>query len=639
MIRRFGIPLVVLLSSLFLTFVATWVIATGAAERDEARFANAVESTRDRLEQRLDLYVALLRAGVGMFAVTPEVGPEQFRTFIDRIDVAQRYPGIQGIGFTRRFAPAELEALQAERRANGVPDFRVWPEQERAEYHSIVYLEPLDVRNTAALGYDMYTEPVRRSAMERARDTGEPVLSGRVTLVQEIDDRTQAGFLIYAPVYRGGFDPGTLESRREALLGYVYAPFRADDLFMGIFGRERQPRVAFDIYDGDRLTPEALLYTSRFYGTEPVARSPFADTVSIEFAGQPWTLVFTPTTAFDLGSRRHLVPLFGGLGVVLSVILFGLALLEGRATHRAQQHARRAEGFSRQVGEQAAALEAQVQEVRALNEELAAANDELVLTHRAAEQARRDAEAARAQADEANRAKSQFLATMSHELRTPLNAIAGYVDLLELGLRGPLNEQQLADLDRIRRAQQHLLGHVDDVLNFAKIEVGRVRYTLEPVTVETVLLDLDNLVVPLAQAKRIAFRRESADPGLRVSADREKMLQILLNLLANAIKFTPPGGQVSVQSRRLDGGVSISVEDTGQGIPPERIHAVFEPFVQISTDLTRVNQGTGLGLAIAHELATGMGGALSVQSEVGAGSRFTLWLRCPDGGEQIAAEA
>ncbi|CAN5832781.1 hypothetical protein BH23GEM5_BH23GEM5_26480 [soil metagenome] len=240
--------------------------------------------------------------------------------------------------------------------------------------------------------------------------------------------------------------------------------------------------------------------------------------------------------------------------------------------------------------------------------------------------ARREIEAARETAEEANRSKSQFLANMSHELRTPLNAIGGYAELIELGIRGPVTEQQIEDLGKIKRAQYHLLGLINDVLNFAKLEAGRVEFDITDVPLEAALADVEILITPQARAKGIHYHRRADDPEMTVRADRDKMQQIVLNLLSNAVKFTDTGGEISIAWETREGGVDVHVRDTGHGIPPEKLGSMFEPFVQVDPDLTRTNHGTGLGLAISRELARSMGGNLTAQSTPGEGSTFTLRL-------------
>jgi PAS domain S-box-containing protein len=230
------------------------------------------------------------------------------------------------------------------------------------------------------------------------------------------------------------------------------------------------------------------------------------------------------------------------------------------------------------------------------------------------------------EAQEANRAKSQFLATMSHELRTPLNAIGGYAELLQMGLRGPLSAEQQEDLVRIQRSQRHLLGLINDLLSFAKIESGHLELHIERVLVDDALSSVEALILPQVTAKPLRYDRQRGDPSIGCTADLDKLHQVLANLLSNAVKFTPARGGVTVAWDASEQAVNIHVTDTGPGIPPTKLEAIFEPFVQLGGNLTRVTEGTGLGLAISRELARAMGGDVTVTSTFGAGATFTLTL-------------
>ncbi|NUQ20707.1 MAG: hypothetical protein HOQ09_07070 [Gemmatimonadaceae bacterium] len=240
--------------------------------------------------------------------------------------------------------------------------------------------------------------------------------------------------------------------------------------------------------------------------------------------------------------------------------------------------------------------------------------------------ARAEAEEARAEAEAASRAKSEFLAVMSHELRTPLNAIAGYAELIELGIHGPVTEAQREALRRVQRSERHLLGLINGVLNYARVETGNVQYDPTDVPVAEAFASAEALVAPQAKARGLHLEIEPCDPGIAIRADREKVQQILLNLLSNAIKFTGEGGRVTMGCSVDTGDVLIRVADSGRGIPPSKRNVIFEPFVQVDSRLTRADQGVGLGLAISRDLARGMGGELTVESEVGVGSTFTLCL-------------
>ena len=246
--------------------------------------------------------------------------------------------------------------------------------------------------------------------------------------------------------------------------------------------------------------------------------------------------------------------------------------------------------------------------------------------HTEAIEARREAVAAQAVAEAASRAKSEFLAVMSHELRTPLNAITGYVDLIEMGLHGPVTREQRADLASIQRSQRHLMGLINGVLNYSRLEAGAVLYAVQNVAVDEVLATCEALVAPQVSSRRLAMSFDGCDPELKVRADAEKLQQILLNLLTNAVKFTEPGGRITLACAPTPDTVAITVADTGHGIAADQLERIFEPFVQVDARLTRTREGVGLGLAISRDLARGMGGDLTVESSPGAGSTFTLLL-------------
>jgi len=257
---------------------------------------------------------------------------------------------------------------------------------------------------------------------------------------------------------------------------------------------------------------------------------------------------------------------------------------------------------------------------------------------------------ARAEAEASSHAKSEFLATMSHELRTPLNAVIGYAELLDLGITGSMTDEQRQQVGRIRDSARHLLGLVNEVLDLAKVDAGQLSVHMRASRASQSVESLLTLAQPIAEAKGVVLTGQCSSSDALYDGDEVRVRQILLNLVGNAVKFTPSGGSVTVTCEvtphfdpdaRLTGSgpwVCTRVRDTGIGIPASQIAAIFDPFVQVEAGHTRSKGGSGLGLTISRRLARLMGGDLTVQSERGQGSTFTLWLREASAAQREAAQ-
>ncbi len=325
-----------------------------------------------------------------------------------------------------------------------------------------------------------------------------------------------------------------------------------------------------------------------------------------------------------------------GAGAVLVVPILGHDTLLGAITYVSRPHTpaystddiRLAEALAERCGQalENARLYAAARAAWALSERLRVESDS----------ARADAERARAVAESANAAKVNFLHKISHEFRTPLNAIGGYAQLLAMAVRGPVTPAQEKDLASIQRAQVHLLSLVDEVLEYAQVRAGHLTYVGGKIALAEVVAGVHTLVAPQMEAKHLTYSFDPGEQPFIVFADPTRVRQIMLNLLANATKFTASGGRISVvcaaadgSPRRADGSpalLAVCVRDSGVGIPTSQHDAVFEAFVQVDRALTSVAGGVGLGLPISRELARGMGGDITVTSEVGIGSSFTLTL-------------
>ena len=440
-----------------------------------------------------------------------------------------------------------------------VPSYRFWPERPTETVEAIVYLEPQDERNVRAMGYDMSSEPSRRTAMEHARDTAAAAATGRVRLVQELDnDSPQAGFLVYVPVYRGGSIPATVEDRRHLIYGFVYSPFRAGDLLKQILELPEVQGMEVSAYAGGGPPDEA----NRLYTSAPLEeRTLFEMTKPIEVAGERWMLRLRGGVSFIGTARRTATTAVVIVGIVMSLLLFAITMTQAKARAGAE---------------------------------------------RTAEELRRSEEALRA----ANRSKDEFLAVVSHELRTPLNAIIGWSAMLRRGQVGPeKHTHALQVIERNAHAQARL---VEDLLDISRAVAGRLR--LEPCDV-----DVTAMLQATVDALRPTATEQSVDIVMQapaglgtITADQSRLQQIVQNLVGNAIKFTPSGGKVTLAASRDGEGIMIRVIDTGIGIRREFLPFAFDRFRQADTSTTRAHGGIGLGLAIVRHLVELHGGTIDV---------------------------
>jgi PAS domain S-box-containing protein len=349
-LRRTWLPYITLVSTLVFTLLSSYNAATTAKAKDELRFDAEVERTQEDIKNRLETYITLLRGTSGLFAASNEVRKQEFNAYVQRLQLQKRYSGIQGIGFAIRIKAEEITQLVVRMEKEGNQNFTLRPQQPiRNEYYPIIYLEPLNKRNQAAIGYDMFSEIQRRLAMEQARDTGAPAASGRVTLVQEIEEKKQAGFLIYVPIYRDKTMPDTLAERRKELLGFVYSPFRADDFIKGIFTKSNKPNINFAIYDTTVTTALNLLHNSQDVNLGKANQGGyFTKFKNLDIAGRTWRIIFTSSPEMDRDLEIRQIPYFLVGGVLLSLLLFFIT----RSLVRARLEAEKSEKRFRTLMEQ-----------------------------------------------------------------------------------------------------------------------------------------------------------------------------------------------------------------------------------------------------------------------------------------------
>jgi two-component system, OmpR family, sensor kinase len=583
-------PLLVFALALLVTALLLASAMRSITAKDQDAFESEVTRTTDAVRERVDTTVTLLRGATGLFAGSEAVDRKEFRAYVGQLRLRERYPGILGIGYTERIRPEEMQQRGAEIRAGGAPQFRVWPEGPREEYHAVVYLEPLDERNAAAIGYDMYTDPTRREAMARARDEATAAASGRVMLVQEIDTRKQAGFLVYVPLFRSGTMPTTVEDRRLLLQGFVYSPLRVGDLLEGVRGSGVR-MVDYELYDGPEAVPQALLRSTRETPGGPAA---FVTERRLDVGGRTWLLRFSSRPEFEALSQRGLVPWLAAVSLASAALLAWITLVQARAR-------REAEAASAQRRRNELALQASQERERERAERLQQLYAEL---------------------REGERRKDEFLAVLAHELRNPLAPVRSSLEILKRVPEGP-KAQRAREIAERQVAQMVRL--IDDLLDVSRISRGKIALQRARTRLAPVIDAAVETSMPLIQARRHELVRGPVDPDLELDLDAARVAQIFTNLLNNAAHYTPEGGRIEIAVTASDEEVRVAVRDNGIGIEAVKLRQVFELFVQAQR--SSAGGGLGIGLSLAARLAELHGGHIEASSEgPGRGSEFVVVL-------------
>ena len=597
-------PFLILAVLIMLTIGITYNFYQSSRNKDFVRFNNEVTRVQASFENRLNLYISLLKGGRGFVESVGKIDKNNFANYVKSLEIDKNYSGIQGIGYTKVVLPEEREDFINKMKSEGYQDFTMFPEGKRDIYQAIIYLEPLDDRNRQAIGFDMSTEEKRREALDRARDTGRASATAKVTLLQEITQDKQLGFLIYFPVYKNGLIPVSVEERRKNLDGFIYSPFRAGNFLKEIQNNASSNNIGIAIYDGG-INPENLMARSSKIEFPQLTNKIFENQVSatefdstyntesdLEIAGRNWTIKYYALPSFNEQSSVGWTPFIFFSGIGFSFLLFGMTYWEASARSKLESTA--AELFE---------LEKQKQEL-------------LEKEHKA-----------RLVAEKANATKDEFISVVSHELRTPLNAIAGWTRILKTDtLSGNTKDLALSKIEKNLRTQTKL---VEELLDYSQILAGNSTFAKNELDFSSIIENSFEETRRLAIDKDIRFVKDNRLNGQIVVGDEEKLLIAIQNLLENAVKFTESGGKVEFTALENEGSIKITVKDTGRGIGAEFLPYIFDRFRQADTSITRNIGGLGLGLTISNQIIKLHQGSIIASSEgAGKGSVFTINLPC-----------
>jgi len=718
---------IVLLAALLITFNAWYSAGGEAKKRTQARFDFRVKTIETGIYERLQTYEFLLRGGDGLFAASDEVTREEWRTYVTTLQVNQYYPGVQGVGFSKRILSSEKAAHIRQIRGEGFPQYSIKPDGDRPEYTSIIFLEPFDWRNQRAFGYDMFSEPTRKEAMIRARDTGTAALSGKVTLVQETDEDIQAGFLIYLAIYRKGELKETTEQRRKALMGYVYSPFRMNDFMKGVLV-ENKDYVKLQIFDGDKPLKETLLYhsdTAKESQNYSEGRH-FATHQSIlEYAGHRWLLSFVSSKYFEEGIETGLTNFSLLLGIISSLLLFGMvlsltksrnqaialanttldlekaniglrkeiterkqveeALKKSEELHKEAQHVAQighwelnspsgtpvwSEGifhileldpkksepsFAAHVNiihdEDWGLLDNSIQELSTngtpfdIEFRIKRSNGETRWMHaRGSAVKSEDGSVTRmfGTAQDITKRKSleeellraQKLESVgllaggiAHDFNNILTTILGNVSLAKMQMT-PTGET-FEMLSEAEKASIRAKTLTKQLLTFAKGGAP----VKEPASIKDILKESPSFVL---RGSKSSCKLSIAEDLWPAEVDVGQISQVINNIVINANQAMPGGGIIQVAAENLiiedrhglpvNPGryIKISIKDQGVGIAEKHLANIFDPY------FTTRHAGSGLGLATTYSIIKKHNGHIAVESQLGVGTTFHIYLPASD---------
>jgi len=588
--NRTRFPFLVLAVSIFLTLGITYNFYRSSLNKDTTRFNNEVNLVQSAIENKIGLYTALLKGGRGFVESAAELNRVSFADYVQSLDLERNYKSVQAIGYNKIVLPGEREALIKSMEAEGIVDFKMFPDGERDSYHAIIYIEPFNEQNQKEVGFDMFTEPNRRAALVRAGDSGMPSASAKVNLLQGDDANRQTGFLIYLPIYKKGKIPETVEGRRKNLTGYIYSPFRSADFLDEIQKSTATYDIAVRIYDGEPIAENLLSQTT--FENNPKSLNQIEKDQATEntmpVAGRLWTIKYDSLPAFSEQSSIGWTPLIFLSGIIFSFLLFGMTYWETSARLKLEIVAARL-------------TESEAQKQKSLENE----------------------QKARLLAEQANTTKDEFIAVVSHELRTPLNAIAGWTKILRTGNLSA-NTKNLA-LEKINKNLRLQTKLVEELLEYSQILSGNVSFEEKRLNFSDVFENIFRGIESSAREKNIEFLKDNRLNGHLILGDEDKIKIVIYNLLTNAVKFTGSGGRIETQVLENDGMIQMTVKDNGKGISPKFLPQIFERFSQADTSSTRTFGGLGLGLTISKHIVKLHKGTIEAQSDgIGNGSVFVL---------------
>lgn len=549
-----------------LTFVAWYADRNRLDQQRQTELNQQANDIENAVIARLNIYEQILRGASGLVSASDMVKPDEWNRFIGQYDLTSAYPGISGVGYIASVKGEDASAYTEQMRALGYSDFTIKPEGARAEYAPISYVHSISSNNSAAIGFDVLTEPSRKQSIDTARDSGEVNVSEKLLLLSDAQQNVNSpGFIMYTATYRTNTIPKTVEERRAALRGYVFAGFRADYFFNKVLdGMAEDSMGGLAVYDGATTDTNSILYkTPRF---DETSNTDINRTFTTEIFNRPWTLQFAGAhTSTPQDNQRSIAIAVGG--TLLSAAVAGFLFLVM---------------FSR-------------------------ARDIVYVKQK-----------------EAQQAKDDLLSLASHQLRTPATAVKQYLGMVLEGYTGKVSSKQEPALQKAYASNERQLEIINQILYVAKADAGRLSITRSRfdlnILINDIVLDLEDTIEEREQSIKIETSRKK----LIIHADEASMRMVIENLISNASKYSHPNSVITVKTDTEDGKAVVSVIDQGVGIEPVDQEKLFKKFSRIENELSLQVGGSGIGLYIDKVLVELHGGTIKVDSKIGEGSTFTV---------------
>ena len=567
-IIHIGPPFIVFLAFLGIT-LWSWLDAKNSIKNTQNEILSAhIHETETLISNRLTTYEDILRAGVGLFDSSNEVTREEWKRFVDILDIPNRYPGVIGVGYVKSVPASQVSEHERTYRDSTYPNYTIRPKTNDPVYLSVVYLEPRNPANDRAIGFNAVSEKSRVEALNRARDTGSTTITGLVTLVQDQESNGKEGFLMFVPHYINHTVQEAEADRRKNLAGFVYAPFRSKDLISEITTQMNLEGYSFQVYSGEQNS-ENLLYTSPEYNNIARKSSKIETTKEIMANNQKWIIKGLVDTSIVTKSdnNRPLTILWIGTVFSLFLALFIYMLLLNR---------------TRKISSK--------------------------------------------ETEDIQNAKDELLALASHQLRTPATGVKQYLGLLREGYAGALNRDQRTYINKAYESNERQLNTINQMLFVARSDAGKIKLTVRRMDIGELVKDILDEQKSMIAEKKHKIKINIPDHPVDIYGDEQYLRMALENVINNAIKYTEPGGKISINVEAAGNNVKILIEDNGVGVNHADLPLLFRKFSRIPNELTSKVAGSGIGLYLTKSIIQAHNGSVSFESIVNTGSSVTITL-------------